>query len=95
MCMLSNVILPNNCRYFDACKASNETCLMLPYISLYFPPGGGAEAHTEADVWQILLKKSNLDFSPSLWLNTSQILAYPISFLHTLLVRAYFSKSHL
>lgn len=62
---------------------------------LYISPRGGAEAHTEADVWQILLKKSNLDFSPSLWLNTSQILAYPISFLHTLLVRAYFSKSHL
>lgn len=62
MCMLCNVILPNNCRYFDACKASNETCLMLPYISLYSP-----DAITEADVWQILLKKSNLDFSPSLW----------------------------
>lgn len=71
MCMLCNVILPNNCRYFDACKASNETCLMLPYISLYFlffMQPAGAEAHTEADVWQILLKKiKSVNLSPFLW----------------------------
>lgn len=94
MCMLCNVILPNNCRYFDACKASNETCLVLPYISLYFPPGGWSTHRS----WCLAnpFKKNQIWISHlPCGLNTSQILAYSISFLHTLLVRAYFSKSHL